>query len=127
MVKNAALATSVWRRATCCKAEPRNKDIPIKIERFIKVLLSDLNSDLNFFISNNKTNGVIAKKPMKNLTALNVNGPILSIPVSWAIKVVPQIKVHSKALNKEIVFDITFIKQPTYRQNFYLNFLLNHY
>jgi hypothetical protein len=27
--------------------------------------------------------------------------------VSWAIKVVPQIKVHSKALNKEIVFDIT--------------------
>ena len=41
MVKNAAFATSVWRRATCCKAEPRNKDIPIKIERFIKVLLSD--------------------------------------------------------------------------------------
>jgi hypothetical protein len=27
--------------------------------------------------------------------------------VSWAIKVVPQIKVHSNALNKEIVFDIT--------------------
>jgi hypothetical protein len=51
----------------------------------------------------------------------------LSIPVSWAIKVVPQIKVHSKALNKEIVLDITFIKQLTYRQNFYLNFLLNHY
>jgi hypothetical protein len=51
-------------------------------ERFIKVLMSDLNSDLNFFISNKKTNGVMAKKPMKNLTALNVNGPILSIPVS---------------------------------------------
>ena len=49
----------------------------------------------------------MAKKPIKNLTALNVNGPILSIPVSWAIKVVPQIKVHSNALNKEIVFDIT--------------------
>jgi hypothetical protein len=44
--------------------------------------VSDLNSDLNFFISNNKTNGVMAKKPMKNLTALKVNGPILSIPVS---------------------------------------------
>jgi hypothetical protein len=29
------------------------------------------------------------------------------MPVSWAINVVPQIKVHSKALNKEIVFDIT--------------------
>ena len=48
----------------------------------MKVLVSDLNSDLNFLISNNKTNGVIAKKPMKNLTALKVNGPILSIPVS---------------------------------------------
>ena len=69
--------------------------------------MSDLNSDLNFFISNKKTNGVIAKKPMKNLTALNVNGPMLSMPVSWAINVVPQIKVHSKALNKEIVFDRT--------------------
>ena len=69
--------------------------------------MSVLNSDLNFFISNKKTNGVMAKKPMKNLTALNVNGPMLSIPVSWAINVVPQIKVHSNALNKEIVFDIT--------------------
>jgi hypothetical protein len=48
----------------------------------MKVLVSDLNSDLNFFISNNKTKGVIAKNPMKNLTALNVNGPMLSIPVS---------------------------------------------
>ena len=89
----------------------------------MKVLVSNLNSDLNFFISNNKTKGVIAKNPMKNLTALNVNGPMLSIPVSLAIKVVPQIKVHSKALSKEIVFDITYIKQLTYKQNFYLDFL----
>ena len=72
----------------------------------MKVLVSDLNSDLNFFISNNKTNGIIAKKPMKNLTALKVNGPILSIPVSWAIKVVPQMKVHNNALNKEMDLDI---------------------
>jgi len=72
----------VYRRATCCKAEPKNRDNPIKNERLMKVLVSDLNSDLNFFISNKKTNGVIAKKPMKNLTALNVNGPMLSIPVS---------------------------------------------
>jgi len=93
----------------------------------MKVLVSDLNSDLNFFISNNKTNGVIAKKPMKNLTALKVNGPILSIPVSWAIKVVPQIKVHNKALSREIVFDITYIKQLTYKQNFCLDFLWDHY
>jgi hypothetical protein len=69
---------------------------------------------------------VIAKNPMKNLTELNVNGPILSIPVSWAIKVVPQIKVHSKALSKEIVFDINYIKQLTYKQNFCLGFLLDH-
>jgi len=39
--------------------------------------MSDLNSDLNFFNSNKKTKGVIAKNPIKNLTALNVNGPIL--------------------------------------------------
>ena len=81
-MKKAALATSVYNKATCCKAEPKNKDNPINKERLIKVLVSDLNSDLNFFISNNKTNGVMAKKPMKNLTALKVNGPILSIPVS---------------------------------------------
>jgi hypothetical protein len=56
-----------------------------------------------------------------------VKGPILSMPVSWAIKVVPQIKVHNKALNIEIVFDMILIKQLAYRQNFYLNFLLNHY
>ena len=47
------------------------------------------------------------KKPTKNLVALNVRGPILSIPVSWAIKVVPQIKVQRSALNNETVLDIT--------------------
>jgi pyruvate dehydrogenase E2 component (dihydrolipoamide acetyltransferase) len=46
------------------------------------------------------------EKPSKNLTALNVKGPISSIPVSWAINVVPQIKVHNKALSKDIVLDI---------------------
>ena len=48
----------------------------------------------------------MARKPTKNLTALNVKGPILSIPVSWAIKVVPQMKVHNKALNKDMDLDI---------------------
>ena len=93
----------------------------------MKVLVSDLNSDLNFLISNNKTNGVIAKKPMKNLTALKVNGPILSIPVSCAMNVVPHINVHNNALKRERVFDINLIRLPTYKQNFYLNYLLNHY
>jgi len=48
----------------------------------------------------------MARKPTKNLTALNVKGPMLSMPVSWAIKVVPQMKVHNKALNKEMDLDI---------------------
>ena len=72
----------------------------------MKVFLSNLNSDSNFFNSNKITSGIMAKNPTKNLTALNVKGPILSIPVSWAIKVVPHIKVHNKALNREIDLDI---------------------
>ena len=59
-----------------------------------------------FLISNKRTRGKIAKNPTKNLTALNVKGPMLSMPVSWAMNVVPQIKVHNNALNKEIDFDI---------------------
>ena len=59
-----------------------------------------------FFFSNKKTNGETTKKPTKNLTQLKVKGPILSIPVSWAIKVVPQMKVHNKALNSEIDLDM---------------------
>ena len=88
----------------------------------MKVFISNLNSDLKFLNSNKNISGVMAKKPTKNLTALNVKGPILSMPVSWAINVVPQIKVHNKALNKEMDFDM-LIKLQVYRQNFYLNFL----
>ena len=51
----------------------------------------------------------MAKKPTKNLTALKVNGPMSSMPVSCAIKVVPQINVHNNALNNETVFDIFFL------------------
>ena len=76
--------------------------------------------------SNNAT-GRIAKKPTKNLTALNVNGPISSIPVSWAMNVVPQMNVHRKALNNETPLDIVLIKQLVCRQNFYPDFFLNHY
>ena len=108
MVKKAALATSVYSKATCCKADPRKRDRPIKRERMAKVLVFNLNSDLNFFISNKIAKGAIAKNPTKNLTALNVKGPILSMPVSWAMKVVPQMKVHNKALNNEMVLDIPY-------------------
>mgnify|MGYP007000421978 len=71
--------------------EPKKSDNPIKKERITNVLKSNLNSDLNFFTSNKNARGTIAKKPTKNLTALKVNGPMLSMPVSCAIKVVPQI------------------------------------
>ena len=78
---------------------------------------------LNFFFSKTKARGATAKKPTKNLTALKVNGPISSIPVSWAINVVPQMKVQRSALNNEIVFDIKFFIWLAYKQNFYLSFL----
>ena len=68
----------------------------------------------------------MAKKPTKNLTALKVNGPISSIPVSCAINVVPQINVQSNALNKDTDFVITF-RLLAYKQNFYQDFLSNHY
>ena len=126
MVKNAALATSVYRRATCCNAEPKKSDNPIKKESVANVLKSNLNSDLNFFTSNKNARGTIAKNPTKNLTALKVKGPILSIPVSWAINVVPQINVHNNALSNETVFDIIFFKLLICKQSFFLNFLLNH-
>jgi hypothetical protein len=48
----------------------------------------------------------MAKNPTKNLTALNVKGPMLSMPVSWAIKAVPQIKVVTKAQIMDIDFFI---------------------
>ena len=126
-MKKAAFATSVYNKATCCKADPKKRDNPIKNERTANVLKSNLNSDLNFFTSNKNAKGTIAKNPTKNLTALKVNGPISSMPVSWAMKVVPQIKVHNKALSKETVFDIILTKQLIYKQSFYLNYPLNHY
>ena len=108
-MKNAALATSVYNKATCCRADPKKRDRPIKKERIANVLKSNLNSNLNFFFSNRIANGAIAKNPTKNLTALKVKGPISSIPVSCAINVVPHINVHNKALKSETVFDINNI------------------
>ena len=48
---------------------------------------------LYFFLSKNNAIGNIVKKPTTNLAELNVSGPMLSMPVSCAIKAVPQIKV----------------------------------
>ena len=125
MVKKAALATSVYNKATCCNADPKNSDIPIKKEIIANVLKLILNSDLYFLISNIIARGAIAKKPTKNLTPFNVNGPISCIPGSCAMNVVPHKNVHNNAMNNDKVFDIAVIKQPIYRQNFYLNFLSN--
>ena len=50
--------------------------------------------------------GIIDIKPIKILAPLNVRGPILSIPVSWAINVVPQINVQSNALINDKDLDI---------------------
>ena len=58
------------------------------------------------FISKIKKKGTSAKNPTKNRIPLKTYGPINSIPVSWAIKVVPQIKVHTRALSKDVDFDI---------------------
>ena len=60
--------------------EEKNKNEVVIEETENKIF--NLNSDLNFFTSNNSASGVMAKKPTKNLTALNVKGPMLSIPVS---------------------------------------------
>ena len=54
----------------------------------------------------NKKRGIRAKKPTKNLTPLNTQGPINSMPVSWAIKVVPQINTHIKAAINDVDFDM---------------------
>ena len=59
-----------------------------------------------FFLSKKKTKGATVKKPTKKRTQLNVKGPILSIPVSWAINVVPQIKVQPIKQASDIVFFI---------------------
>ena len=79
---------------------------PINTAKLINCFLSFFRDFEIFFLSKIKAKGVTAKNPTKNLTALNVNGPISSIPVSWAIKVVPQINVQSNALNNEAVFDM---------------------
>ena len=48
----------------------------------------------------------IKTKPVRNRAELKVRGPILSMPVSCAIKAVPQIKVVTKAHANENVFFI---------------------
>ena len=47
-----------------------------------------------------------AKKPTKNRTQLKVKGPILSMPLYWAMNVVPQIKVQPIKQTNDMVFFI---------------------
>ena len=74
--------------------------------KFVNIFLPFIIELEKFFFSKIKASGATAKNPTKNLTALNVKGPISSMPVSCAINVVPQIKVHNSALNNETVFVI---------------------
>ena len=90
----------------CCRADAKNKKNPIDIDKYKNFFLFLLNIFLKFFFSIIRKKGIKAKNPTKNLVPLNVKGPILSIPVSWAIKVVPQIKVHISALMSDKDFDI---------------------
>ena len=81
---------------------PKNNDKLIKNRYLKKSFLSKFIFSIIFPLSTNKAIGKTVTKPTKNLAALKVNGPILSIPVSWAIKAVPQIKVVIKAQIKDI-------------------------
>jgi len=56
MVKNAALATSVNFNATCCRADPKNRDKPIKITKLANVFLSFFNDFETTFFSKKKAN-----------------------------------------------------------------------
>ena len=82
-----------------------------------------LNSLKNLFFSITKKKGISARKPTKNLTPLNVKGPISSIPESCAINVVPQMKQQTNALISDSLFDIYLIILRGCKQNFYLGFL----
>ena len=73
MVKNAALATSVYFKATCWSAEPKNNDIPIKIAKLI-------NNKTFTFIKESKENGElygsIKPKEITNLIKEKVNAEV---------------------------------------------------
>ena len=85
---------------------PKNNETLIKIRYFENNLLFDLISGNIFFLSTIKAIGKTVIKPTKNLAELKDNGPMLSIPVSCAIKAVPQINVVINAQIKEVVLDI---------------------
>ena len=85
---------------------PKNKKIPTGKISFKNSFSLFLIWWLIIFFSKKKTKGVTAKKPTKNLTELKVKGPILSMPVSWAIKVVPQINVQTTKQINDIIFFI---------------------
>ena len=86
--------------------QPKNKNVPtgnISLKNWFALFLIWM---FIFFLSKKKTKGATAKKPTKNLTELKVKGPILSMPVAWAIKAVPQIKVQNTKQINDIIFFI---------------------
>ena len=79
-----------------------SKELKLHNEYLKNSLLPFINSFFTFFFSKYKKKGSKTKNPTKNLTPLNKYGPINSMPVSRAINVVQQIKVHPSALKIEI-------------------------
>ena len=78
----------------------RTEDL-LKIQKNTKEFLM---MDEVEILENNKAKGNIVKKPTTNLAELKVKGPILSIPVSCAIKAVPHKKEQVIAQVKAIKF-----------------------
>ena len=66
----------------CCRADAKNKKKPIDIDKYKNFFLFLLNIFLKFFFYIIRKKGIKAKNPTKNLVPLNMNGPILSMPVS---------------------------------------------
>ena len=118
---------SVYNSETCWKifANP-NIDPRINVynRTFWKLKL------ICFNLSNSKyiKKGNSPKKPINNLEAQNVYGPIKSIPVSCATNVVPQRKEQPRAQEIGIKLflmtftNLIFSRQQAWKQNLYLNF-----
>ena len=115
IVKKAAFATSVQRRATCCNAEPKKSDKPIKKDKKTNVLISNLNSKRN--------------QPELDLSAMDGYAvrkrDLSSLPKKFEL--VGEIKAGdtiSKAVKKNQTFRILLLLAKHWDKNFNLKLQL---
>ena len=66
----------MYKRATCCKAVPKKRKIPIEKDKYTNFFLSLLNSDAKFFFYINKKIGNKEKRQLINITPLKANSII---------------------------------------------------